>query len=51
MQVKNSSQAKEVIDRLLREANLTAYSRVLPGEKPEKQIILVPRSDVRGSAR
>ena len=46
VQVKNSSQAKEVIDRLLREANLTAYSRVLPGEKPEKQIILVPRSDV-----
>ena len=46
VQVENPSQAKEVIDRLLREANLTAYSRVLPGEKPEKQIILVPRSDV-----
>ena len=46
VQLENPSQAKEVIDRLLREANLTAYSRVLPGDQPEKQIILVPRSDV-----
>ena len=42
----NPSQAKGVIDRLLQEANLTAYGRVLPGETPNKQIILVPRSDI-----
>ena len=46
VQLDDPSQAKEVIDRLLREANLTAYGRVLPGDKPDKQIILVPRSDV-----
>ncbi len=39
-------QAKSVIDRLLQEANLTAYSRVRPGEAPDRQILLLPRSDV-----
>ena len=39
-------QAKSVIDQLLQQANLVAYGRVLPGEPPEKQILLVPRSDV-----
>jgi len=39
-------QAKDVIDQLLQQANLVAYSRVLPGEQPEQQILLVPRSDV-----
>ena len=39
-------QAKNVIDQLLQQANLVAYGRVLPGEPPEKQILLVPRSDV-----
>ena len=42
----SDDQAKEVIDQLLLQANLVAYSRVLPGEAPEQQILLVPRSDV-----
>ena len=42
----SDDQAKEVIDQLLQQANLVAYSRVLPGEAPEQQILLVPRSDV-----
>ena len=42
----NPSQAKNVIDRLLQEANLTAYAKVRPGEAPDRQILLVPRSDV-----
>ena len=43
----SDDQAKEVIDQLLQQANLVAYSRVLPGEAPEQQILLVPRSDVQ----
>ena len=40
-------QAKQVIDQLLREANLQAYQRVLPGETPDRQILLVPRNDIQ----
>ena len=40
------TQAKQVIDQLLREANLQAYQRVLPGETPNRQILLVPRNDI-----
>lgn len=47
----NPAQAKTVIDRLLQEANLMAYGRVRPGEPPDKQIILVPRSDVKRLGR
>ena len=39
-------QAKQAVDRLLQEANLNAYSKVRPGEAPERQLIRVPRSDV-----
>ena len=42
----NPGQAKSVIDRLLQEANLKAYGKVRPGEAPDRQILLVPRSDV-----
>ena len=41
------NQAKQVIDQLLREANLQAYQRVLPGETPNRQILLVPRNDIQ----
>ena len=41
------NQAKQVIDQLLREANLQAYQRVLPGETPDRQILLVPRNDIQ----
>ena len=47
LQLDNPGQAKQVIDRLLREANLQAYQRVRPGEKPDRQILLVPRSDIQ----
>ncbi len=40
-------QAKERIDRLLQEANLDAFLRVHPGKKPNRQILLVPRNDIR----
>jgi uncharacterized protein (DUF3084 family) len=35
-----------VIEALLRQANLNAYQRVLPGEPATRQILLVPRSDI-----
>jgi uncharacterized protein (DUF3084 family) len=35
-----------VIQSLLLQANLVAYQRVLPGEKANRQILLVPRSDI-----
>ena len=38
LRLDNPGQAKQVIDRLLREANLQAYQRVRPGEKPDRQI-------------
>ena len=46
VQIQDPDQAKDVIDALLRQANLNAYQRVLPGEQPNHQILLVPRSDV-----
>lgn len=51
VRLENPAQAKTVIDRLLQEANLMAYGRVRPGEPPDKQIILVPRSDVKRLGR
>ena len=39
-------QARQVIDQVLREANLQAFQKVLPGEAPDRQIILVPRQDI-----
>lgn len=47
LRLDNPGQAKQVIDRLLREANLQAYQRVRPGETPDRQILLVPRSDIQ----
>ncbi len=44
--VRNTSQAKEVIEALLRQANLNAFQRVLPGEAANLQILLVPRQDI-----
>ena len=46
MQIDNPAQARPVIEALLRQANLNAYSRVLPGEPVTRQILLVPRSDI-----
>jgi uncharacterized protein (DUF3084 family) len=46
MQIDNPAQARPVIEALLRQANLNAYRRVLPGEPVTRQILLVPRSDI-----
>ena len=46
VRLESADQAKQVVDRLLQEANLMAYEKVRPGETPDRQIILVPRSDV-----
>jgi len=34
------------IDALLQEANATAFRQLLPGQKVDRQILLVPRSDI-----
>ena len=39
-------QARQVIDQVLREANLQAFQKVLPGQVPDRQIILVSRQDI-----
>ena len=41
-----SSQAQSVIEALLQQANLTAFQRLLPDQKPDRQILLVPRNDI-----
>ncbi len=43
----NPNQAKRVIDRMLQEANRDAFLRLHPGKKPDRQILLVPRSDIQ----
>ena len=39
-------QAKGVITALLQQANLNAFRRVLPGQPPDRQILLVPKNDI-----
>lgn len=39
-------QAKDVINALLQQANLNAFRRVLPGQPPNRQILLVPKNDI-----
>lgn len=43
---RNGAEAREAVVALLRQANLNAFQRVLPGETPNRQILLVPRQDV-----
>ena len=38
--------ARQATEDLLRQANVQAYQRVLPGQKPEQQLLLIPRSEV-----
>ena len=47
LKLERPDQAKTVIDQLLRDANLQAYQQVLPGEPAERQILLVPRPDIK----
>ncbi|MGB5136869.1 MAG: DUF3084 domain-containing protein [Prochlorococcaceae cyanobacterium] len=46
VRLERPQQAREVIDAVLQQANLTAFRRVRPGEPPERQILLVPTSDI-----
>ncbi len=47
LQLKNPGLAKEEIDSLLQKANLEAFRRVRPGEMPNRQILRVPKVDIR----
>ncbi len=38
--------ARQATEDVLRQANIQAYQRVLPGQKPEQQLLLIPRSEV-----
>ena len=46
VQLQKPSQRKEVIEALLQQANKVAFQRVLPGQSPERQVLLVPRGDI-----
>jgi uncharacterized protein (DUF3084 family) len=46
VRIDNSNQAKPVIEALLRQTNTNVYQLVLPGQTPNRQILLVPRSDI-----
>jgi uncharacterized protein (DUF3084 family) len=46
VKLQKRSQSKEVIEALLQQANKVAFQRVLPGQSPERQILLVPRGDI-----
>jgi uncharacterized protein (DUF3084 family) len=46
VKLERPSQAREVITALLQQANLNAYRQVLPNEPPNRQILLVPTSDI-----
>ena len=37
---------QDEIEALLRQTNANVYQRVLPGQTPNRQILLVPRSDI-----
>ena len=44
--IPNPDLARQATEDVLRQANAQAYQRVLPGEKPEQQLLLIPRSEV-----
>jgi len=46
VRLQRAEQAREVIDALLQQANLQAFQRLLPGQSPDRQILLVPRNDI-----
>jgi uncharacterized protein (DUF3084 family) len=46
VRIEQPDQARPVIEALLRQTNANVYQRVLPGEAPKRQILLVPRSDI-----
>jgi uncharacterized protein (DUF3084 family) len=46
VRLERANQARGVIDALLQQANLTAFQRLLPGQKVDRQVLLVPRIDI-----
>lgn len=44
--LEDPQQARAVINAVLQQANRMAFQRVLPGDPPNRQILLVPRSDI-----
>ena len=46
VRVERADQAKTLVNALLQQANLNAFSRVLPGQPADRQILLVPKIDV-----
>lgn len=46
VRLQQASQAREVIDALLQQANISVFQRLLPGQKVDRQILLVPRNDI-----
>lgn len=46
VKVRKGEEAKAVIDALMQRANLAAFGMLLPGQKADRQILLVPRIDV-----
>jgi uncharacterized protein (DUF3084 family) len=46
VRIQSSEQAKVVIEALLRQTNINVFQRVLPGQPPNRQMLLVPRSDI-----
>ncbi len=47
VRLERPNQAREAIDGLLQQANLTAFQRLLPGQKVDRQVLLVPRNDIQ----
>ncbi len=46
VRLERTNQARQVIDALLQQANLAAFQRMLPGQKVDRQVLLVPRTDI-----
>ena len=46
VRIQSPEQAKVVIEAVLRQTNINVFQRVLPGQPPNRQMLLVPRSDI-----
>ncbi|MBE7380592.1 MAG: DUF3084 domain-containing protein [Leptolyngbya sp. SIO1E4] len=46
IRVSNLQEARQAVDRLLRQANRTAIREIAPGTSTEQQVILIPQEDV-----
>ena len=45
--IPRSSLAKQAVEDVLRQANGRAFEQVLPGQQVDRQLLLIPRSEVR----